>query len=85
MEAVDSDSIILSGHARERARQMNVPIPEVVKTVHDPEQTYPQTKYGPRRRMHQRGRLAVPAKVYDDKVIVVTVLWNTRETFERSE
>lgn len=66
----------VSQHARLRAREMGVPLHEVIEAASSPETAYPSLRY-PGARTATRGRLAV---AYDpERRTVITVLWNREE------
>lgn len=65
----------LSDHAKQRIREMQVDVLDVVHAVDMPETDYPAPKKYPDCRIATRGELAVP---YDPKTgRIITVLWNT--------
>lgn len=69
-------------HAVDRATEHGFSDDEVLRTVASPEQTYtcPADRYGPDRRMYQRGRIAVV--VNERQRVVVTVLPRVQEPWE---
>jgi hypothetical protein len=69
-------------HAVERAAEQGFSHDEVLRTVASPEQTYtcPADRYGPNRRIYQRGRVAVV--VNEQQRVVVTVLPRVQERWE---
>ncbi len=74
----------ISGHARKRLAEHGFSEGDVLEVVLSPEQTYTccQDRYGPDRRMHQRGPLAV---VIDTRLrLIVTVLPRTQERCEHA-
>lgn len=73
----------LTRHARERMTEMGVEEVEVYRVLVDPEVEYDQPRYGPTRRMAQRGDLAV---AYDSRNgAVITVLWRRVEDWDRKD
>lgn len=71
-------TVVLTHHARTRARQMGVEEEAVITAVLDPSYTYPgPARYG-EHRIAAREELACPYKLNGDDVVVLTVLWNGR-------
>lgn len=66
-------------HARQRMEEMGVGAGEVLAVLDNPLVTYPCGPAHPGRRLLKSGRLVVCT----DREVVVTVLWNTTEPFER--
>lgn len=65
----------LSDHAKQRVREMQVDVLDVVHAVDMPETDYPAPKKYGGCRVATRGELAVP---YDPRTgRIITVLWNT--------
>lgn len=76
---------VLSPHAEQRADQMGVGLEHVFAVLRDPAVTYPPSRAYlaryPNRRLAASGDLTV---VYDSSTrVIVTVLWNSDEEFER--
>lgn len=68
--------VVVSAHAQARASELGFSLDEVLRCVMLPEQTYGSpARYGPDRRVYQRGTVAVV--VNEGSRVVVTVLLRT--------
>lgn len=80
---VDIVEVQFTKHAMERMREMHVTPGEVLAALDRPDTSYDQPRYGPHRRMAQRGRLAVAYVDNGARWVVVSVLWNTQAVYVR--
>ncbi|WP_377639291.1 hypothetical protein [Oryzobacter terrae] len=68
--------VVVSAHAQARASELGYSLDDVLRCVVRPEQTYGSpARYGPDRRVYQRGTVAVV--VHEGSRVVVTVLLRT--------
>jgi hypothetical protein len=77
--------VVLTDHARERAAEMGILTRRIKAVVRCPEIMRPRPLDGPDGWMAHGDGLSVPFRQVGDLRVVVTVLWNTPEPFERSE
>ena len=74
----------LTRHAAERMVEMGLTLPDVERVLRVWDNRYEQSRYGPDRVMYQRGGLAVATAEPPGEVpVVVSVLWNKKEQWER--
>jgi len=74
----------LSFHAAQRMVEMGLTASDVELVLVDWDNRYEQSKYGPGRVMYQRGGVAVAtAEVEGEDKVIVSVLWNKKEQWER--
>ena len=81
MERLRSQAdVVISKHAQDRARELGFSVDEVLRCVVRPEQTYGSpARYGPDRRVYQRGTVAIV--VHEGSRVVVTVLLRTADNW----
>ncbi len=77
------DSVLITGHARQRATEMGVLLNDVLLAITDPEVRYEQRGRGPDLWMHQRGRIAVAVRRSSDQVVALSVLPRISEAYCR--
>lgn len=77
------DSVLLTGHARQRATEMGVELNDVLLTITDPEVRYEQHGRGPGCWMHQRGRIAVAVRQASGQTVALSVLPRMAEAYSR--
>lgn len=71
-------NVVLTDHARERAKEMGVSTNRVKSVVNEPSLVYPALGYD-NCSIAQREELAVVYATEDDTRIVITVLWHGEE------
>ena len=74
----------LTWHAAERMVEMGLTASDLEQVLDGFENRYEQSRYGEGRFVYQRGGLAVgTAERAGDKPVIVTVLWNRKEQWDR--
>jgi hypothetical protein len=67
----------VTSHARTAMLRRDMDVREVMLTAIEPQQTYADSQYNPRSRVHQRGDLAVVVDPHDK--VIITVLLRSGE------
>jgi hypothetical protein len=77
------DAVYLSGHARQRASEMGVPLTDVLAAMLNPEVAYEQADRGPGCWVHQRGRIAVAIRKTATEIVALSVLPRIAAVYSR--
>lgn len=74
----------VTAHAAKRLVEMGLTATDVEDCLRNYVNRYEQSKYGPGRVMYQCDRIAVgTAEVPGEERVIVTVLWNRKEQWDR--
>ena len=77
---VDEAGVTLSAHCKDRATELGYSLDDLLRCAIQPEQTYScHPRYGPGRRMYQRGPVSLV--VHEQTRTAITVLLRTTRTW----